>query len=114
MLRADAIVAHAGIGTILTALEIGRPLLVMPRRAALGEHRNDHQLTTARRFAELGKVKVAFDEVELRLRLDELDRVPAQARIGTSAPDDFVAALRAFIADPSPLLVGPNAPRSVP
>jgi UDP-N-acetylglucosamine transferase subunit ALG13 len=51
MLAAKAIVAHAGMGTILTALEMGKPLLVMPRRAALGEHRNDHQLATAHRFA---------------------------------------------------------------
>ncbi len=60
MQAATAIVAHAGMGTILTALEMGKPLLVMPRRAALGEHRNDHQLATASRFAELGRVKVAF------------------------------------------------------
>ena len=54
MVAADAIIAHAGMGTILTALEMGKPLLVMPRRAELGEHRNDHQLATAMRFADLG------------------------------------------------------------
>jgi UDP-N-acetylglucosamine transferase subunit ALG13 len=97
MLAAKAIVAHAGVGTILTALEIGKSLLVMPRRAALGEHRNDHQLATAHRFAELGTIKVAFDQAELPLRLDELDRVAPQPRISPSAPDDFVAGLRAFI-----------------
>jgi exopolysaccharide biosynthesis glucuronosyltransferase PssE len=105
MLAATAIVAHAGIGTILTGLEMGRPLLVMPRRAALGEHRNDHQLATAQHFAELGTVKVAFDENELRPRLDELDQVAAQPPIRASAPDEFVAALRAFIAD-QPVLPG--------
>jgi UDP-N-acetylglucosamine transferase subunit ALG13 len=97
MLAADAIVAHAGMGTILTALEMGKPLLVMPRRAALGEHRNDHQLATAHRFAELGRVKVAFDETELPLRLDVLDRIHAQPRISPYASDEFLAALGAFI-----------------
>lgn len=97
MLTAHAIVAHAGMGTILTALEIGKPLLVMPRRVALGEHRNDHQLATARRLAELGRVKVALDEAELPLRLDEVNRVAAQPSIGPYAPDDFLAGLRAFI-----------------
>jgi UDP-N-acetylglucosamine transferase subunit ALG13 len=98
MLAAKAIVAHAGMGTILTALEMGKPLLVMPRRASLGEHRNEHQLATAHRFAELGIVKVAFDEQELPLRLDELDRPAALPRISPYASDEFVAALRAFIA----------------
>jgi UDP-N-acetylglucosamine transferase subunit ALG13 len=97
MLSADAIVAHAGMGTILRALELGKPLLVVPRRAALGEHRNDHQLATARRFAELGRVAVAFDESEIPARLEELDRAAARERIGAYAPDGFIAALRSFI-----------------
>jgi len=83
---------------ILGALEMGRPLLVMPRRAALGEHRNDHQLATARRFAELGSVSAAFDEAELHAKLDTLDRLAARNRIGRYAPGPFIAALRAFIA----------------
>jgi UDP-N-acetylglucosamine transferase subunit ALG13 len=97
MLGADAVVAHAGMGTILTALEMGKPLLVVPRRAALGEHRNDHQLATARRFAQLGSVGVAFDEAGLRARLDALDRLVAPARVARHAPAPLVAALRAFI-----------------
>ena len=45
--EATAVVAHAGVGTILIALELGRPLLVLPRRASLGETRSDHQVATA-------------------------------------------------------------------
>jgi UDP-N-acetylglucosamine transferase subunit ALG13 len=91
-------VAHAGMGSILTALEIGKPLVIMPRRAALGEHRNDHQLATAQRFAGRDGVAVAIDETELPLRLDELHDVSSQPRISPYAPDELVAALRAFIA----------------
>lgn len=95
---ATAIVAHAGMGTILTALETGKRLVVMPRRAALGEHRNDHQLATVSRFAELGSVEVALDELELLGKLDDLDRLTvAQPAISRHAPDEFVAAVRAFI-----------------
>ena len=60
-------------GTILSALELGKPLLIMPRQASLGEHRNDHQLATAERFAAIGRVTVAEDEAALLGRLDELD-----------------------------------------
>ena len=49
--EADAVVTHAGMGTILTALEFGKPVLVMPRRGELLETRNDHQLGTAAAFA---------------------------------------------------------------
>lgn len=71
---ATAIIAHAGMGTIINALELGKPILVMPRRGDLAETRNDHQLATAQRFRELGLVEVAQDERELADRLDQLDR----------------------------------------
>lgn len=97
MLDADAIVAHAGMGTILTALELGKPLLIVPRRASLGEHRNEHQLATARRFAELGRVPVCFDERELGAALEDLGRLAGQEPISPFASDRLIGALRDFI-----------------
>lgn len=94
---ASVLVAHAGMGSILTALETGKPILVMPRRGDLRETRNDHQVATARRFLELGKVAVAFDEHELPQKLDELDRLSASGRISPWASDRLIGALRAFI-----------------
>ena len=44
--EADLIVAHAGIGTILMAQKRLKPIILFPRRAAFGEHRNDHQMAT--------------------------------------------------------------------
>lgn len=43
---AEVIVAHAGIGTVLKAYKYRKPLVLVARKAALGEHRNDHQLAT--------------------------------------------------------------------
>src|SRR5690606_38419898 len=100
--EARVIVAHAGMGTILSALRWAKPILVMPRRAALGEHRNDHQLATARRLSSIGKVDVAMDEAELPSRLDALDTLKARTPIGPHASEDLFAALRTFIAPDSP------------
>lgn len=97
VLEARVVVAHAGMGTILTALEVGRPLLVLPRRAALRETRNDHQLATARRFGERGVLVAVADERELALRLDGIDALAAATRISNTAPPPLVEALRSFI-----------------
>ena len=97
MVAADAIVAHAGMGTILNALEMGKPLLIVPRRASLGEHRNDPQLATARRFAETGRLLVAFDESDLADHLDQLRRRGRPDRISPFASDQLITALRNFI-----------------
>jgi UDP-N-acetylglucosamine transferase subunit ALG13 len=94
---ASVIISHAGMGTILSALHHRKPILVMPKRASLGEHRNEHQLATARRMMELGNVNVAFDENELRGRLDRLGELKPPMPIGESASAGLVHGLRDFI-----------------
>ncbi len=93
---ADLIVSHAGMGTILTALFHQRPLLVMPRRASLGEHRNEHQLATAERLFAQGKIDVALDEAELIARLDDPD-IRAKEPIGPDADAALIDAISAAI-----------------
>lgn len=45
--EADVVVAHAGTGIALMALENGKFPVLVPRRALHGEHVDDHQLTIA-------------------------------------------------------------------
>lgn len=47
---ARVIVSHAGIGTILSARKHGKPIILFPRQAKFGEHRNDHQLATCKQL----------------------------------------------------------------
>jgi UDP-N-acetylglucosamine transferase subunit ALG13 len=94
---ASIVVSHAGMGTILTALHHGKPILVMPKRASLREHRNEHQLATARHMMEKAGVNVAFDEAELRHKLDQLDLLPPSSRIGSHASDSLIRGLKDFI-----------------
>ena len=79
----DVMLAHAGIGTIIQALDSGTPLLVLPRRAELGEHVNNHQVTTAEKFESLGHV-LSFQESNLAQKLRLLDSfrpVPRQPNV---------------------------------
>lgn len=48
--EADLIVSHAGMGNIITSLELQKPIIVVPRRSEFREHRNDHQLATVEKF----------------------------------------------------------------
>lgn len=95
---ASLVISHAGMGSIITALELGKPIIVMPRRASLGEHRNDHQLATARRFAGHGAISVAFTEQELIDRLDRLEDRSEAGRLAAQASPHLISAIRSFIA----------------
>lgn len=100
MAEAEAVVSHAGMGTILTALELGTPILVMPRLASLQETRNDHQVATAERFQALGRVSVAMDEHEIPAAMDGLTSLKSGPRIDSKASPALIAAVRDFIFEP--------------
>ncbi|WP_024513184.1 glycosyltransferase [Bradyrhizobium sp. ARR65] len=93
----NLIVAHAGMGSIITALELGKPIIVMPRRGDLRETRNDHQVATANYLVKGARVVVALDEEMLLRKLDRMDSLAATERIGTSASPELIGKLREFI-----------------
>lgn len=97
MSEANAVVAHAGMGSILTALELGVPILVMPRLGRLKETRNDHQVATAERFKSMGRIEVAMDETELSDALDKLTDLSGAATISPEAQPELLDAVRGFI-----------------
>jgi UDP-N-acetylglucosamine transferase subunit ALG13 len=62
--EADVLVAHAGVGTALTALEVGKCPVLVPRRLAHGEHVDDHQTQIAAELAARGlAVSAEADEL---------------------------------------------------
>jgi UDP-N-acetylglucosamine transferase subunit ALG13 len=91
------VVAHAGMGTILSAMQDSKPILVMPRRGHLGETRNDHQMATARYLLAMDRVNVAFEEEELHRCLDRLGELVAKERISPFAGVELTGKLHDYI-----------------
>jgi UDP-N-acetylglucosamine--N-acetylmuramyl-(pentapeptide) pyrophosphoryl-undecaprenol N-acetylglucosamine transferase len=60
---AEVVVCHGGAGIISSALEAGRKPIVVPRRAALGEHVDDHQYQLTRKLADWGLVVSVEDQI---------------------------------------------------
>ncbi len=97
MVDASVIVAHAGMGTILTALQFRKPIILFPRRLALKETRNDHQLATAHHLKKTMQIRVALDEVELRVQLDQIDSLEPSSGIQEFASESLLRCVREFI-----------------
>lgn len=95
--EADFVISHAGMGTILSSLSYQKRLIVLPRISALGEHRNEHQLATAKHLKSLNKINVASDEQELLEMLVRSDGIETRAQIGTYASSSLTDALKSFI-----------------
>lgn len=67
--QADLVVAHAGVGSALSALEAGRAPVLVPRRKQYGENVDDHQHLVA---AELARRGLAVDARPETLTLTDL------------------------------------------
>jgi UDP-N-acetylglucosamine transferase subunit ALG13 len=95
---AGVIVAHAGTGSLITALQLGKPILIMPRRASLRETRNDHQVATSEHFRRYSSVTVAWDENELIEKLSGIDILRGDTQcIEPHASHELIKAMREFI-----------------
>lgn len=98
MNRADLIVAHAGMGSIIQALRRSKPIVIMPRKASLGEHRNEHQHATAVRFADRRGIYVAYDETTLAATLERASVAGASTgALSAYADPDLIGSVRRFI-----------------
>jgi UDP-N-acetylglucosamine transferase subunit ALG13 len=92
------------MGTIISALEVGKPLVLLPRLASMGEHRNDHQLGTARHFTRFGCIRVASSEDDVARRIDELLQVagaPADPRAASGVSPTLIEGIRRFLEAPA-------------
>lgn len=84
MRQADLVVSHAGMGVTLDALEAGKCPLVVPRRRALGEQVDNHQVELAEKLDALGLAiarlpeDITFEDLvaAAERRVEQLERPP--------------------------------------
>ena len=63
--QAKIVIAHAGVGTSLLSLSLGKTPIIFPRRREFGEHLDDHQVEFAKKMDSAGRLIIAYDEKEL-------------------------------------------------
>lgn len=95
--RAELVVGHAGTGTLMAALSAGRPVVVLARREALRETRNDHQVATVERFAGRPSVWGTADERELGALIDAALEAGGAGALAPHASGPLVERLGRFL-----------------
>ena len=91
---ARVVVCHAGVGSILTALEHGKPVIAVPRRKKYGEHVDDHQLDIAGEMEKEGRITVVCDVGELE---DVLTNVSTDSVVKVEKDNRLVGALKEYL-----------------
>ena len=91
LVEADYFVTHAGVGSVMTAVRLGKVPIVVARRRHHGEVINDHQQELAEELSRLGWCRVVSNVDELAACLQALpDAVPVQADASNERMRDMV------------------------
>ena len=94
MEEADIVVSHAGVGSIMCALQAGHMPVVFPRLKRHAETVDDHQLELATALAERGTVIVATNSDEL---VGAVQSVPPRSGHAAFPADRLHDAVRAAL-----------------
>ena len=62
--KADLIITHGGVGSIISSLEKGKKVIVVPRLKKYNEHVNDHQVDFCKEVEKRMGTIIVVEEVE--------------------------------------------------
>jgi UDP-N-acetylglucosamine transferase subunit ALG13 len=69
--KADIVIAHSGVGSIISALSADKPVVVFPRLAKYKEHIDDHQLDIAHAFSHKNYCLCCEEDDDLLEKINE-------------------------------------------
>ncbi len=95
MNEAEVVVTHSGVNSIISCMELGKPLVVCPRLYEYGEHVDNHQMEIARLMHEKYNVLVCTDMKDLHALIKKAKE--HQYRQWISHRDELLNAIRNLI-----------------
>ena len=72
--KADLIITHGGVGSIITSIEQGKKVIAVPRLKEYNEHVNNHQLDIVKSFDEMGYIIGVTDVSQLGDALKKIEK----------------------------------------
>jgi UDP-N-acetylglucosamine transferase subunit ALG13 len=95
--KADMVIAHAGAGTTLLCLELGKTPLIVTRRKEYGEHLDDHQVPFAKMMEELNYAVVAYNVSDIKSCMLTMKRTHGKKRTLKKNNDELISYLNTWL-----------------
>ena len=93
--KADYIICHSGVGTIVNSLKLKKKVLTVPRLAKYHEHHNDHQVQIASVYEAKGYILMMRDGDDFDKKFQELERFVPKDFVSNN--ENFVSRLKEYI-----------------
>lgn len=95
--KADIIITHGGVGSILNALKLKKKIIAIPRLKKYGEHINDHQLQVIQKMTEQGYILSCEDENDIADKVKEAENFIVKEY--SSNTEQFIKAFKDVLDD---------------
>lgn len=69
--KSSLVITHSGVGSIISALQYKKPVIVYPRLKKYNEHVDDHQLDIAQAFAKKGYILCCNEQDHLMTLIEQ-------------------------------------------
>lgn len=69
--QSSLVISHSGVGSIISSIKAGKPVIVFPRLSKFNEHVDDHQLEIAKAFSKKNYVLYCGENDNLKLLINE-------------------------------------------
>jgi len=86
--KADIIITHGGVGSILNAVKLGKKVIAVPRLKKYDEHINNHQLQVIEKMTKDGYILSTQDENKIADKVKEIENF--EPKVYTSNTENFV------------------------
>lgn len=93
----DVIISHVGMGTVILASELRKPIIAMPRKPEIKEVTSNHQVATAQWLKDRKGIIIVNDEFEFKIAIKKVDSQEVLDVFGRTNQEAFVKALAAII-----------------
>lgn len=84
MSKANYIITHGGVGSIVTALKKGKRIIAVPRMEMYNEHVNNHQIEIVQKFNEEGYLIGITGVEELSKAIKQIDNFKPKPYVSNS------------------------------
>jgi UDP-N-acetylglucosamine transferase subunit ALG13 len=96
--ESKVVVSHAGMGNIIRSLELGKPIVIVPRDSLRGEHINNHQYDTVENFSNFPSVFIARDKAGFFLAIESaLNYSNAESKPDFTERNSLIAYVKSFV-----------------
>ena len=72
--KSRIVITHGGVGSIMTALKLGKKVVAIPRLHQFNEHVNDHQIQIVKNFNDCDYIMGLLDVKDLPNALLDIDK----------------------------------------